>query len=177
MSMLNNGNQWQNTGDRISNPNFFDIIFRMKADDGIKEMAKKGVKAIKDIKQSASDTFQAIVDEEYAKMCLPILTMNDCLTWVKTQKMIYPQGRYFFIYVEENPVPRNENDNFSVAIALLDEYKKPIFIGSEKKSLFSPDFTKSKNNQDIVCLVVPVGNIDNKLIKTLNGTPSVLVQL
>lgn len=161
----------------IQPPSFFDCLFRLGADEAIRELVKKGIRTAKDIKQSAKNTFHAIAEEEYAKICIPILTMNNCLTWVKVQKASYPQGQYFFIYVEENPVPRNENDNYSVAIALLDAYKKPIPVSAKRKSFLVSNAANQSINQDIVCLVIPAGTIDNKLIKALNGTQSVLVKL
>lgn len=176
MDGFNNEYYKQGTMDAKQEPSFFDCLLRLAADEAVQELIRKGIQTARDVKQSAKNTFQAIEDEEYAKICISELTMTDCLTWVKTQKSSYPQGKYFFIYVEDNPVPRNENDNYSVAIALLDAYKKPIPVKAVRRGLFN-DAPSLKNGQDLVCLVIPTGNIDNKLIKALNGTPSVLVQL
>lgn len=177
MDVFNKGYDGQETYDSMSKPSFFDCLFRLAADEAIRELVSKGIQTAKDVKQSARNTFQKIKDDEYSKICISELTMSDCITWVKTQKSSYPQGKYFFVYVEENPMPRNENDNYSVAIALLDANKKPIPVKAVKRGLFTQDAPALNNGQDIVCLIIPTGNLDNKLIKTLNGTPSVLVQL
>lgn len=154
-------------------PSFFDCLFRLAADEATIELIKKGVQTIKDIKQSASKTFNAVIDEEYAKMCMSIVTMDDCITWVKIQKQKYLEGQYFFVYVEKTLKPRNENDKLSVTIALLDAYKKTIPVEKAQKRLFG----SGNKNDDIVSLVVPTATIDTKLVKALNGTSSVLVKL
>ncbi len=133
-----------------------------------------GGKFINSIRQTASETYRTISDEEYRKICRPILTMDDCLRWLNVQRKNYPQASYFFIFYNENPAPRNENDKFSVTIAVVDENKKTIPVSTEKRGgLFSP----RSQNQNIVCIVIPTGNLDMKLLKALNGNPSVLIKL
>ncbi len=169
-------NDLDNNESTNASPSFFECLFRLAADEGTRELIKKGVKAIRGIKQSARQTFNEVVDEEYAKLCMSIVSMDDCITWVKIQKQKYLEGRYFFVYVEQNPTPRNENDQLSVTVALLDACKKTIPIAKQQKSLFGSG-DKLNNNGEIVCLVVPTATIDKKLIKALNGTSSVLVKL
>lgn len=155
-------------------PGFIDIL-NMPVDKAFVEIVKLGGKAVQGVKQKADETFQKIADEEYAKICRPVLTMDECLAWLKLQKVNYPQAAYFFIYTEQNPSPRNENDLFSVAIALVDTQKKAIPVTCIKKtSLFASSAPKE---QDIVCMVIPTKTMDTKLLKALNGGSSVLIKL
>lgn len=171
-----NPNEQQNgAGDyQQPNPGFIDIL-NMPVDKAFGEIVKLGGKAVKGVKQKADEIFQRIADEEYVKVCRPMLTMDECVTWLKIQKENYPQAAYFFIYMEQNPTPRNENDLFSVAIALVDAQKKAIPInGIKKSSLFASSAPK---DQDIVCMVIPTKTLDMKLLKALNGGSSVLIKL
>ncbi|MBP1543419.1 MAG: hypothetical protein J6A16_04925, partial [Oscillospiraceae bacterium] len=130
-------------------PGFMDIL-NMPVDQAFAEIVKIGGKAVRGIKQKAEDTFQQIADEEYLKVCRPVLTMQDCVTWLNMQKANYPQAAYFFVYAEQNSAPRNENDLYSVAIALVDKDKKAIPVSYIKKtSLFS---SAAPKNQEIVCM-------------------------
>lgn len=158
-------------------PSLLDCLLTLPIEQALPALVAKGVLTARTVRQSAKDTFQKISDEEYAKICVPILTLNDCLNWIQVQKIKYPQGQYFFAYVENNPMPRNENDVLSVAIALVDGYKKPIPVSAKKRSFFSAPNNDTIINQDIVCSVIPAKTIDQRLIKALNGTSSVLVKL
>lgn len=169
--------------DNISNESnqsasFWDIL-NMPVEMAVVELVKKGAKAARDIKQGADDIFQEMADEEYKKMCRPLITMDECISWLKIQREIYPQAAYFFIYVEQNPSPRNENDLFSVTIALADARKKPIPVTAIKQSkrLVHSIISSKNQEQDIVCIVIPAKTLDTKLLKELNGTPSVLIKL
>lgn len=148
---------------------FIDIL-SMPISKALSELVKIGAKAIKSLKEGLSKTFQKIADEEYKKICRPELTMNDCISWLKIQRQNYPQAAYFFITIEQNPEPRNENDMFSVILAITDDNKQPIPVENAKKKSKSED-------QDIVCVVVPARTLDAKLLKALNGGSSVLVKL
>lgn len=147
-------------------------ILNIPVDYAISKLVQKGVEAVKSAKQTARDTYKTIYDEEYKKFCKPVLTMDECISWMKIQRGIYSQAGYFFIYAEENPQPRNENDMYSIALALLDSNKKPICVNGEKTTkLFQ---SKAK---DIVCVVIPAKTVDSKLLNALNGNESVLVKL
>lgn len=149
-------------------------ILNMPADKAIAELAKFGAKTVYNIKQTTSEIFQKISDDEYSKICRPVITMDECLNWLKSQRTAYPQGAYFFIYAERNSQPRNENDLFSVAIALVDGNKKAIPVNARRRGTLFSDRIK---NQDIVCMVIPAKTLDTKLLKALNGGPSVLIKL
>lgn len=150
---------------------FIDIL-NMPISKALAELVKIGAKAIKSLKKGFSNAFQKIADEEYKKICRPELTMSDCVSWLKIQRQNYPQAAYFFITVEQNPEPRNENDRFSVILAITDDNKQPIPVeNAKKKSKSEPE------DQDIVCVVVPTRTLDAKLLKALNGGSSVLVKL
>lgn len=139
------------------------------------ELIRRGIKIAKDIKDSAVVAYENMIEEEYAKLCVPELTMSMCLEWLKKKRSTYPQAAYFFIYLEQNPNPRNENDAFSVALAILDSNKRPIYTNSEKKvSIFS---AKNISEDSIVSFVIPTGNIDTPLINALNGNDSVIIKL
>lgn len=154
-------------------PGLFDIL-NMPVDKAAVELARCGAKVVRDIKQNAAEVFQKIEDEEYAKICRPLLTMDDCLSWLKIQREIYPQAAHFFICTEQNPTPRNENDLFSVTIAVVDAQKKTIPVTAYKKTGL---FGSPSQGQDIVCMVIPTKTLDTKLLKALNGSPSVLIKL
>lgn len=130
--------------------------------------------SISSLKQNTTELFNVIADEEYKKICVPVLTFDNCLSWLKSQRAKYPNGEFLFISCTENIAPRNENDNFSAIIALLDANKKPIcaFNEQEKRGLFH-----KRQEQDIVCTVVPAGTLDTKLIRALNGETSVMIKL
>ena len=174
---MESNNNFNENNQESNAPSLWECLLRLPADEATRELIKKGIQTIKDIKQSAQVTFNTIADEEYEKICVPLVKMDDCITWVKTQKQTYLEGQYLFIYVEHNEKPRNENDVLSVTIALLDAYKKPIPINKQKRSIFSIGEKNKSVNQDIVCFVIPSKTIDTKLTKTLNGTPSVLIKL
>lgn len=130
--------------------------------------------SISSLKQTTTELFNVIADEEYKKMCVPVLTFDNCLSWLKPQRAKYPNGEFLFISCTENTAPRNENDNFSVIIALLDAAKKPICAVNEqeKRGLF-----RKSREQDMVCTVVPAGTLDAKLVRALNGETSVMIKL
>lgn len=173
-NMNTNGNHSEIPDGTASNADFVDIL-NMPVDEAFKALFKVGGDKVRSIKQSARELFKKVADEEYVKVCRPILTMDECLTWLKLQKENYPQAAYFFIYAEQNPNPRNENDLFSVAIALVDQQKKAIPVsGIQRKSLFASSAPK---DQDIVCMVIPAKTLDMKLLKALNGGSSVLIKL
>lgn len=132
------------------------------------ELARKGARAIKNAHQNTRETFRTLADEEYRRMCRSSLSMDECVSWLKLQRPYYPTVGYFFIYVESNPAPRNENDLYSVTLALVDQFKKPLYAS------MNPMTPKS---QDLVCMVFPTRTIDQKLITALNGNPSVLIKL
>lgn len=157
---------------------FWDIL-NMPVGTAVVELVKKGAKAARDIKQGVSDLFQEMADEEYSKMCRPLISMDECLSWLNIQREIYPQAAYFFIFVEQNPSPRNENDLFSVTIALVDARKKPIPVTAIKqpRRLVHSIISSKNQEQDIVCIVIPAKTLDTKLLKALNGDPSVLIKL
>ncbi len=156
----------------MSNMSYFDLLANVPLEKCFPELLRRGIKTAKDIKDTASKVCDNMVEEEYAKMCMPELTLKFCTDWLKTNRGAYPQAAYFFIYLEDNATPRNENDRFSVALALLDGAKKPIYMNQGKAKLFP-----TAKNSDIVCQVIPAGNIDTRLINALNGNESVLIKL
>ncbi|MCM1228379.1 MAG: hypothetical protein NC320_13330 [Clostridium sp.] len=150
-------------------------ILNLPVGEAIGELLKMGAKAIRGVAQTTKDVFQSWADEEYMKMCRPVVTMTDCVSWLKLQRSYYPAAGYFFIYVEKNPAPRNANDQYSVTLALLDKSKKPLFLHN---SVQNESYGTMVNSQDdIVCIVIPTKTIDEKLINALNGTKSVLIKL
>lgn len=173
MDNMNSNGYYNDPKTGNQEPGIFDIL-TMPVDKAVLELGRRGAKVVRDIKQNAAEVFQKIQDEEYAKICRPLLTMDDCLSWLKIQREIYPQAAHFFIFAVQNPTPRNENDLFSVTIAIVDAQKKTIPVTANKKTgLFSP----SPKGQDIVCMVIPTKTLDTKLLKALNGGPSVLIKL
>lgn len=155
------------------NVSFVDVL-NMPVFDAFVYLATKGAVSIKNAKQTAYETFKAIEDEEYKKLCHSVLTMDECIKWMKIQRGKFPQAGYFFIYAEENPTPRNENDLYSVALALLDANKKPIYVNGEKTSKL---FSLKRTSTDIVCVVVPTQTVDAKMLNALNGTSSVIIKI
>lgn len=163
----------------LENMSFFDVL-KLPVPVALSELARRGAKIVKSIKQTAQETFNSLADEEYSKMCRTILTMDDCVEWIKVQKSDFPQIAYLFIYVEKNNAPRNENDLLSIAVAGLDATKKAIPI--RKTVPESKLFPKKKEisasaDTDIICVVIPAKTIDEKMINVLNGNPSVLIKL
>lgn len=129
---------------------------------------------ISSLKQNTTELFNVIADDEYRKLCVPILTFDSCLAWLNPQRAKFRNGEFFFISCNENPDPRNENDKFSVIIALLDANKKPIPVFHEQEKR---GFLHKRQEQDLVCTVIPAGTLDAKLIRALNGETSVLIKL
>lgn len=169
-NMNKSQNPSENPNNESLNASFVDIL-----NMPIEDLLKKGMNCISNFKKKADEIFKNIQDEEYAKICRPVLTMDECLTWMKVQKENYPQAAYFFIYAEKNPTPRNENDLFSVSIALVDSQKKTIPVKNIKpRNLFASSAPKDQN---IVCMVIPTKTLDMKLLEALNGVSSVLIQL
>lgn len=172
-----NNNVYNNIGEQ-GEPSLqsLDILtlMNMPLEKSWPELARRGMKTARSIKDTATKMCEDIVEEEYEKLCAPELTMDKCLEWLKTNRLKYPQSAYLFIYLEQNEKPRNQNDVFSVALAVLDAQKKPIYVNERKKGLFNP---RTKNDDSIVCFVIPCGNIDRRLIAALNGNESVMIKL
>lgn len=148
-----------------------DIFFKLPIGDALGCLLKIGAGHVQTLTQTATMIFNKVADSHYMKMCFPVLTLDNCIEWMELRTKEYPQAAYFFIYVEKNVQPRNENDNISTTLALVDFMKKPIPVYS-KKGFFS-----SAPSNDIVCQVIPSGTIDGKLINVLNGNPSVIIKL
>ena len=157
-------------------------ILNMPVPIALLALAEKGVSTVRDIKQTTRETFQRIADEEYLKMCRPVLTFDDCVRWIRLQKQSFPQIAYMFIYAEKNVSPRNEYDVWSIAVAGIDALKHAIPISSAVTSKLFPSSTgklrkNTKKDTDIVCVVIPAKTLDDKLICALKGGPSVLLKL
>lgn len=148
-------------------------ILNLPVDKAFAELAVYGAEKIISLKNTAMDIYNRVADEEYVKLCRPLITREECASWMEIQRRNYPQAAYFFISCTENPEPRNDNDRFSVMLALMDSSRHAIPVSQEKStSLFS-----KKQEPDIVCLCVPVKTIDVKLMKLLDGTTSVMLSL
>lgn len=148
-------------------------ILKMPVEKAIGELGIYGIEKIISLKNTAADIFNRLADDDYIKLCRPLITREECTSWMEVQRRNYPQAAYFFISCTENPEPRNENDRFSVMLALTDIDEKPIPVSQER----STSFFSKKQAQDIVCMVVPVKTIDVKLMKLLDGTTSALIKL
>lgn len=157
-------------------PTFIDIL-NMPLGQAFSAIFSKGGKLISGIKQSAAEIFNSYVDGEYAKLCRPVLTMNECVNWMRIQLNEYSNAGFFFIFVQETTAPRNENDKLSITLALLDKEKKPIPANAPIKGAGSRKPFSNPQKQGIVAVAVPAGTIDIRLINALNGTSSVLVEL
>jgi len=162
-------------------PGLIDIL-NMPVPIALLALAEKGVSTVRNIKQTTRETFQRIADEEYLKMCRPVLTFDDCVRWIRLQKQSFPQIAYMFIYVERNQSPRNENDILSIAVAGVDALKHAIPVRAAVTSKLFPtsahkSWRASEKDTDIVCVIIPANTIDDKLIRALNGGPSVLMKL
>ena len=142
---------------------FYELLWEVPADKALIILAERGIKGAVKLGQRAKELYKTVSDERYRDMCIPSFSLNDCLRWMKSNRSNYPEAAYLFISVLDNPTPRNENDNFSLTMALVDKYKKPIYAG--------------RDTQEIVCMVVPVGTIDDRLISALNGQESVIIKL
>lgn len=173
MENMNTNFQSTNPNDGSQHSDFVDIM-NMPVDKAVAELVRYGASAIKSIKDTANSIFQSVADEQYKSMCRPIVTMDDCLKWLNVQRQSYSQAAYFFIYTEKTPAPRNENDIFTVTIAVIDAYKKTIPVHALKPR---GPFSSAPKNQDIVCMVIPARTLDTKLLKALNGGSSVLIKL
>ena len=112
-------------------------------------------------------------DDEYKEICRQLVTMDWCLRWFKDNAESYPETAYYFIVVEKNPKPRNENDIYSVTLAIVDAEKKPILV---KGSLAGYGYQKEPESPSIVAVAVPTRTIDKKLINALNSEKSVLIK-
>ncbi len=170
---MDNMTNKENTGNE---PTFIDIL-NMPLGEAFSALIGKGAKLLSGIKQGASEIFNAYADEEYAKLCRPVLTMSDCVNWMKIQMNGYPNAGFFFIFVQETTSPRNENDKLSITLALLDRNKKPIPAAAPVRGAGSMRPFSKPQKQGIVAVAVPAGTIDIRLINALNGTSSVLVEL
>ena len=159
----------------------WEILSKLPIEEAIPrlKMIQEGINAACDIHQTAVEIYKNAMDEDYKKMCFPILTMEMCLKWLKIERIEYPQAKYLFIYVEETLNPRNENDKYSVLTALLDENKKTINIRDKRGgSIFEkPKENRNMNGQEIICMVVPTGNLDEKILRVLNGENSIMIKL
>lgn len=172
-----------NSQSALDSLSFFDVL-NLPVPIALAELTRRGIKTVKSVKQTARETFQAIADQEYLEICRPLLTLDDCVRWIRIQKTEYPHIAYLFIYVERNNAPRNENDIFSIAVAGVDAMKKaiPVRSASNQKSRLFPssnikETTSAAPDTDIVCIVIPAKTIDEKLIRALNGNSSVLIKL
>lgn len=139
----------------------------------VPELIQRGVKITTKLGMTAFELYKTISDDDYKEICRPIVTLDWCLRWFKDNVESYPETAYFFIVVEKNPKPRNENDNYSVTLALVDAEKNPILV---KGSLDGYGYQKEPELPSIVAVAVPTRTIDKKLITALNSEKSVLIK-
>lgn len=107
---------------------------------------------------SAEKIADVVEKETYQRNCLPVVTLQFCITWAKKMRERFPKSAGFLIAVKSNPTPKNENDRFVVTLAMLDVYNQPISYGTDKG----------------VSTLVYGKTIDQGLLNLLNGNESVL---
>jgi len=149
-------------------------LLNIPVEIAVPELLCRGIKIANKLGQTAYETYQAVSDDEYAMMCRQILTMDWCLSWFKDNKAAYPLTAYYFIAVEKNPKPRNENDKYSVTLALIDRNKQPIYVSGGLKGY---GYTNEPITPNIVAVSIPTRDIDGKIIGALNGENTVLIKL
>jgi len=78
---------------------------------------------------------EAMAEKKYQDSFLPIVTLADCIQYFKTEATkFYGNAAGFVLSVRKNIDPRNENDQFLVVQALIDNMHKPILSNGESVS-------------------------------------------
>lgn len=94
-----------------------------------------------------------IIERDFKKSCLPVITFDRCLQWAGDMQKKYPQSVGFLIAVKDNPDPRNENDKVCVTVGMVDDKNKVITL----------------DGVNAISTIFHGKTVDEKMLDNLNG--------